>query len=241
MEHMKVLIAEDDFSSRKLLKHLIETLPDYQIVAEVSDGEALLTAIYKERPDIVLADIGLPLLNGMEAIKSCIDLFEGMQVIFITGSDHYALEAFSVRAIDYILKPIDRTRLYAALKRASSFINHYREISNKPLFQKDLMIKHNNAILFIPLNQIIFIERVDRKSVIHTENRFYETYDALSSLIEHLDSRFIMCHRSYILNIEHLELIKTYGQSYYGYFKNYEKAAKISKNKLNELQQVKSH
>ncbi|WP_409300728.1 LytR/AlgR family response regulator transcription factor [Peribacillus sp. SCS-155] len=220
------------------MRHLIGGLPDYRIVAEASDGEELIRSILTEKPDVALVDIGMPLLNGFEAIKSCINLHPTLGVIFITGTDDYAIEAFSVRAIDYILKPIERSRLYTALDRAvhTVQINNERARSSK----KDLMVKQQNSINFVPFNDIIFIERFDRKTVIHTTNKQYETYDSLSSFEGSLDSRFLFSHRSYIINMDHLEKIENNGQSYMAFFKNYQRYAKISRNKIAELQQYKS-
>ncbi|RFU70798.1 DNA-binding response regulator [Peribacillus saganii] len=235
---MKVLIAEDDSSTRKFLKHFIERLPNFDIVGEACNGEDLISSIVTSRPDIVLVDIGMPLLNGMDAIKSCVNLFPMLQVIFITGSDDYALEAFNVKAVDYILKPVEGVRLYTALERAAQ--NHDQALNKKTAPKKDLMIKLNQSIIFIPQEEILFIERLERKSVIHTKVRQYETNDSLGHLGSLLDSRFLACHRSYIINMEKLEMVEASGQSYKAHFKNYEKTAKISKNKLVELQQYKS-
>ena len=113
---MRVLIADDNATSRKLLKHLIKTVPNVQIVGEAINGEDLISKVMMEKPDIALVDIDMPLLNGMEAVKSCKKIVPSLQVIFITGHEEYALEAFGVNAIDYIVKPIDRDRLYAALE-----------------------------------------------------------------------------------------------------------------------------
>src|SRR4051794_17416584 len=100
---MKVLIADDNPASRKLMKHLIKHLSNYQIVADVANGEELIRKVIMEKPDIALVDINMPLLSGMEAVKSCKKILPSLQVIFITGYDEYALEAFEVNAIDYIV------------------------------------------------------------------------------------------------------------------------------------------
>jgi two-component system, LytTR family, response regulator len=235
---LKVLIAEDDFTSRKLLKRFIDNLPDYKVVGEVANGEEFIRYVMTEKPDIALVDIGMPLLNGMEAVKSCKELFPSLQVIFITGHDEYAVDAFNVRAVDYILKPIERNRLYAALERAARVSNHH--INKEMTFKKNLMIKQQNNITFIPLEEILFIERMGRKSVIHTINQKFETNETLTSLDSTLDSRFMTSHRSYIINLELLTRIEVVGQMYKAYFKNYNETAKVSKHKLAELQRYKS-
>jgi two-component system LytT family response regulator len=237
---MKVLIAEDNAPSRKLLKHLIKSVPNYQIVGEAVNGEDLINKVMMEKPDIVLVDINMPLLNGMEAVKSCKKILPTLQVIFITGHDEYALEAFGVNAIDYIVKPIERGRLYSALERAAAFSKQTGTVPPSAPVKKDLMIKQRNQYSFIPLEEIIFIERADRKAVIHTVNQKIELNEALTDLEEILDSRFVASHRSYIINLQYLTKIEAAGQSYNAYFKNYEETAKVSKNKLAELQKCKS-
>lgn len=234
---MNVLIAEDDASSRKLLRYFIGSLPHYEIVGEAANGEELIQLVTKAKPDIALVDIGMPLMDGMEAVKACKELFPSLQVIFITGHDEYAIEAFSVRAVDYILKPIERNRLYSALERAAQASHSKPE--HEPSVKKNLMIKQHKNILFIPLDDIIFIERIDRKSVIHTKNNIFETNEALTSLEDALDSRFIASHRSYIINVGLLTKIEASGQMYKAYFKDYDKTARISKHKIDELQRYK--
>ncbi|PLT34450.1 LytTR family DNA-binding domain-containing protein [Bacillus sp. V5-8f] len=235
---MNILIAEDDPSSRKLIKHFIESIPNYKVTGEAVNGEELIRRIVTDRPDVALVDIGMPLLNGMEAIKSCKELFPDLQVIFITGNDEYALEAFDVSAIDYILKPIERTRLYAALERAGQVLN--KNYENEAVSHKNLMIKQQNSITFIPFEEIYFIERTDRKSLIHTIHNKIEAKEALTSLEKLLDTRFMASHRSYIINLDYLSKIEACGQMYIAYFKNYRETAKISKHKLSELQYYKS-
>ncbi|MED3965956.1 LytTR family DNA-binding domain-containing protein [Niallia taxi] len=236
---MRVLIAEDHAPSRKLLRHLIKPLQNFQIVGEVESGEDLICMVMKEKPDLILVDINMPLLNGLEAVKSCKKMMSFIQVIFITGHDNFALEAFDVNAIDYILKPINRDRLYAALDRAKAFCKPVAW-NEQPSIKKDLMVKHSNQFSFIPLDDIIFIERADRKAVIHTVDQKIELNEALTNLEENLDSRFFASHRSYIINLQYLKRIETTGQTYKAYFKQYEETAKISKNKLSELQRKKS-
>ncbi|WP_050181352.1 LytR/AlgR family response regulator transcription factor [Domibacillus robiginosus] len=235
---MKVLIAEDDAASRKLLRYFIGSLPDYKIVGEATNGEELIKYVTKEKPDIALVDIGMPLMDGMEAVKACKELFPSLQVIFTTGHDDYALEAFNVRAVDYILKPIERNRLYSALERAAQAGK--LKAGKEPSAKKNLTIKQHKNIIFIPLDEIIFIEREDRKSVIYTRNNKFETNETLASLEEALDSRFIASHRSCIINMRFLIKIEAAGQGYKAYFKDYDRSAKVSKHKIDELQRYMS-
>jgi two-component system LytT family response regulator len=145
-----------------------------------------------------------------------------------------------VNAIDYIVKPIERDRLYAALERAAALSQKTAAEQHPPKLQKELMVKQHNNFSFIPLDEIIFIERADRKSVIHTIDKKIELNEALTNLEGLLDSRFVVSHRSYIINLQYLTRIEVAGQTYKAHFKHYGETAKVSKNKLVELQKCKS-
>lgn len=105
---------------------------------------------------------------------------------------------------------------------------------------KNLMLKESNYVIFVPLNEIMFIERSGRKSIIHTGNKEYATNDSLARLYEQLDVNFIFCHRSYIINIDFLEIIEQKGQCFIGHFKN-NKKARISKSMVKELKDYKTN
>ncbi|WP_209121049.1 LytTR family DNA-binding domain-containing protein [Alkalihalobacillus sp. BA299] len=237
---MNVLIAEDDRASRKLLKYFIENLPQFQIVGEATNGEELIRCVMDEKPDIAIVDIEMPLLDGMEAIKSCKNLLPSLEVIFTTGHDQYALAAFDVSAVDYIIKPIDRQRLYNALEKVEKRLKQSGLTPEKEQMNKEIMIKRNNQITFLPPEEILFIEKLDRKSVIHTKDDKFETNEPLTSYENKLDTRFMVSHRSYIINLDHLSKVEAVGQMYKAHFKNYSETAKISKRKIGELRQLKT-
>ncbi|TDL31135.1 response regulator transcription factor [Jeotgalibacillus sp. S-D1] len=231
---MRLLIAEDDLTSRKLIKNLIDRFTDYKIVAEATNGEELIKMVIREKPDVTLVDIGLPLLNGMDAIKSCKEIIPDLHVIFITGNDEYAIEAFNINAADYIIKPIQVPRLLKSLERVK---NSNLSDCNK---KKDIMIKHNNSYIFIPKGEIMFIVRKERKSVIHSKKGQYETNEPLSNLEKKLDQRFLTSHRSNIINMDLLDKIEAVGHMYIACFKNYKEKAKITKSKFHFVQLYKA-
>jgi hypothetical protein len=104
---------------------------------------------------------------------------------------------------------------------------------------KDLMIKYKNKLVFILLDKILFIERVGRKTFIHTHEQKYETNESLNGIFQSLDSRFCFSQRSYIINMDNLEMIMPLEKGYLGKFKRYDLAAKISKLKMQEIQKYK--
>lgn len=237
VEYIKVIIADDDRSSRTLLSHFIQLLSDYTVVAEASNGEEFIDLVMKEKPEIVLVDISMPVLNGIEAVKVCHEVFPSLQVIFTTGHDEFAVEAFNISATDYIVKPIERTRLFMALEKAKKSVqlqkklalNQIRKSSNK------LAIKSNNTFIYLAIDDIIYIEKEGRKTILHTSNDRFETTEALQDLEGKLPESFYKTHRSYLVNLTKIIKIESSGETYLAFFIGSEKVAHISKLKINEV------
>lgn len=166
----------------------------------------------------------------VEVVGSCINITK--QLIKALSPEDYLNQTLS--------KKISEKILHDALQRTTHMINQTLNQSNIPV-KKNLTIKNSSNIIFVPLTDIIFIERLNRKSVIHTINKQYETYESLFNLSQQLDINFCRCHKSYIVNVDYLEIIEQIGQKYIGHFKNYEKTVKISGNMLLELKKYKSY
>ncbi|GAB7386696.1 LytTR family DNA-binding domain-containing protein [Bacillaceae bacterium] len=240
MKTIKTIIAEDHEPSRKILTRFLEYVPDFTVVAQVTNGEDLVQAVMAEQPQLVLADIKMPLLNGVEAVKECVKIFPDLKFIFITAYDEFAVEAFRISAVDYIVKPIERNRLYQALERARKAIKANERSAEAEKPHKVLTIRFNRSIYYIPFKEILFIEKVDRRSVIHTLGKKYETYETLETLNERLDNIFYQTHRSFIVNLEHISCITASGKSYLAFFRGYQEYAQISKQKIGKVQELKS-
>lgn len=237
MDKLSIVISDDDETSRMLLRHFLELVPYFDIIGEASTGEELVMLVMKKKPDIVLVDINMPGLNGIEAVKMCKEFLPFLQVIFTTGYDEFAVEAFNISAIDYIVKPIKRTRLYMALEKAKKLINlsKGKQLSKSV---KKLTLKASNSYLYLPMEDILFIEKECRKTIIHTKSMSYETNDALQVIEEKLDSFFYKTHRSFIVNLKQIIKIETIGGSYTAYFSGSNKTSQISKLKINEVQNL---
>jgi two-component system LytT family response regulator len=236
MDPIGVVIADDDHSSRKILQGFLQLLPQFEVIDEVPSGNDLITSVMKNRPDIVLVDIGMPGISGMDAVKTLRELTPSLHVIFTTGYDSFAVEAFDVSAVDYVVKPINLSRLKQALDKATELVKKTNEpkLQNRSL--EKLLVKKQNAIYFISVSDVIFIERIDRKTIIHTFEENYESYEPLSEWEEKLGVNFYKAHRSYIVNLDLIERIESSGETYIAYFKNYAKHAYISKQKVNQVQ-----
>jgi two-component system, LytTR family, response regulator len=236
MEKTTVILADDDDSSRLLLSKFIEALADFEVIGEASNGAELVDIVMKKQPDIALVDIHMPTLNGVEAVRVCQEVNSHLQVIFTTGSVDFAVDAFNVSAIDYIVKPIERIRLYMALEKAKKAIQLENNLNKEAL--NKIAIKSNNSFIYLSIEDIFFIEKEGRKCIIHTTNNQFETTQSLQELEEQLPFYFYKSHRSYLINIRKVEKIAPFGETFLAYFDSEKKVAHISKLKINDVYQL---
>lgn len=240
---LTLVIADDTPSSRRLLVRFLKFMPDVELVGEAENGERLIELVKEKKPNLALVDVNMPEMNGFEAIQSALMFHPKLKFVFITGYEEFAAEAFNISAADYIVKPVEQRRLQVAIEKVRRLI----EIDNVLSIQSGerqlelecvdkLIVRFDRSIYFIPYKDIFFIEKVERKSVIHTKEKVYETYENLSVLEERLPSVFIQTHRSYLVNFQHISHIRHSGETYLIYFYGYDKPAYISRNKMSTVQ-----
>lgn len=172
-------------------------LSTYDRAAEIlvfSSGEALLQASHGY--DIVLMDLNLPGKNGIAVVEALRAAQQNCQVIFITAHPDYALEAFGVDAVQYLLKPISEQALFHALDKAFQWMGQ--------LDDKTLLIAKDSNVQRIFLRDILYCEAVNHKIYIHTAAAQYAYFGTLATLGDKLDARFFQCHRSYIVNLHYV-------------------------------------
>lgn len=233
----RVLIAEDKPEFRKLMRKLIPLVhSSFEVVEEAVDGEDFIDKVFTVQPDLIFLDIDMPKKSGIEAVTEIIKVKPDLKFVFTTAYDHFALEAFGLKAMDYIVKPIKKERLYDVLETAHKIL-YNQTTQNQLARSKRIPIKSSGSQYFVPLEEIIFIEKQDRKTVIHLINEQISTNDTLEDLQSYLDDRFYQSHRSFIINLTMVYKIRPSGQSYMVSFDNYEHAAQISKNYIKGIQQ----
>lgn len=235
MEQIKVIIADDDLPSKTLLGYFIDLLSEYKIVGTAANGQELIQLVKQEEPDIVLVDILMPGINGVDAAKICKEMIPSLKIIFTTGSDEFAVEAFNLSAVDYIVKPIEKVRLFVALEKAKQSIELQKKNDSATVSEGKLAIKSHNVFHYILIEDILFIEKVGRKSIIHTENNTFETLESLQDLEERLPEYFYKTHRSYLVNLRKIVKIESLGETYGITFNKPNEIAYISKLKINEV------
>ncbi|WHY00430.1 LytTR family DNA-binding domain-containing protein [Neobacillus sp. DY30] len=240
MNPIKVLVADDHLASLEMMKYFISDLPDFQLVGQCESGEELVEQAMVKKPDLVLTDIKMPKKNGVKAIRECLSFCPKVKVIFITGFDEFAVEAFEIAAVDYLVKPIERTRLLQALNKAKNLIDleQGKKESSLPKVNKDVLaLRDTHCTLFIPMCEIYFIEKSGKKCLIYTDTEVYETNETIARIGTQLDETFFHSHRSYIINLQKITQIKQQNETFIAYFKDFDKHAGISKLRINELRE----
>lgn len=214
---IKALLIDDEELARSIVLEYLKEHVDVQVVGECSNGYEAVKLVSEMRPDILFLDIQMPKLNGFEVIEL---IEENPAVIFTTAFDEFALKAFEVNAIDYLLKPFSKERFSKALDAyrngKNKGLTSAKEAINQLDYQQRIVIKDNQEIAIIPFEDLCFIEAYDDYVKIHTAHKKYVKKKTLSSYEKELNpSLFVRVHRSFIINISKLQRIENYEKNCY--------------------------
>ncbi|MEG6615972.1 LytTR family DNA-binding domain-containing protein [Peptococcaceae bacterium 1198_IL3148] len=230
----KILLLEDEDYTRRFLKKIIleSTLVDE--VLDTPGGSEAITLAREYKPQIVLLDIELAPeeeINGIDVGRIIYNDNPNTYFVFITGYSKYAVDSFSVHPYDYILKPIKKARV---LEVINSLASKVAKDANFPKNER-ILIKSKNEIIFVSLQDILFVEKLDKKSFIHTCNNVIEANDTLTELENTLRDGYLRVHKSYIVNLAKVKKIKDIGnRSYVIQFDGTDKVAYMSRYKFEE-------
>ena len=195
---LTVVVADDEPLARERLRSLLAGQPDVTIVAEAGDGLAALQACAEHRPDVVLLDISMPGVDGLEAARHLAAFDPRPAVVFCTAYDTHALSAFEAAAIDYLMKPVRAERLASALERARTFLAG-RASTPAPTSQQartHLCARLRGSLRLIPLDEIHYLQAEEKYVVVHHARGEDLIEESLKSLEEEFASRFVRIHRN---------------------------------------------
>ncbi len=209
---IRVVIVDDEAPARALLREYCEAHRDVEVVGECENGFEAVRAIGEKAPDVVLLDVQMPKLDGFEVLEL---LDRPPVVVFVTAYDEYALRAFEVHAVDYVLKPVGRERLDKALARARERLEAAAPAPRAAALAASarppgehlarVLVKDGANVHVIPVARIDWIEAQDDYVAIHAEGRSHLKNQALADLADLLDpARFVRIHRSYLINLDRL-------------------------------------
>jgi two-component system response regulator AlgR len=209
---MKVLIADDEPLARERMAALLAELPGVQLVGEAADGREAVLRAEELRPDCVVLDIAMPVLDGLEAARHLAQLENPVAVIFCTAYDEHALAAFEASAVDYLVKPVRRERLAAALERASRFTGERFRLpiapGQPPQRRTHICARLRGNLKLVPVSDILYFLAEDKYVVVHHAGGEVLIEESLKALETEFTDRFVRIHRNCLVATERLGGLK---------------------------------
>jgi len=211
---IRTILIDDESLARDVVKHYLSSFPDIEVVAECADGFEGLKAITQHQPDFIFLDIQMPKINGFEMLEL---VEKHPAVIFTTAFDEYAIKAFEVNAVDYLLKPIDKARFDQAIQKLPARLNNadgstqelLDSASLNPAQNNRVVVKKNGVIKIIAVTDIHYLEADDDYVKLSTTEGIFHKNKTMSFFEQTLEpAQFIRIHRSYIINLAQVTRIE---------------------------------
>jgi two-component system LytT family response regulator len=229
MSTLRILVADDEPLARDRLLALLPKDVAYEIVGQYGTGPEAAAAIRRDQPDVAFLDMQMPGCDGLKVVAD-LPAAERPAVVFVTAHDQFAVEAFGVRAVDYVLKPFDRERLETALERAAEYVAARRAgdigarlegllatAAAAPARAERLAVKADGRFVFLRYDEIVWIEAADNYVIIHTTaGERLMPRDTLTALEERLGSQqFTRVNRSAVVRIDQVKELQPNQQGDY--------------------------
>ena len=216
---LRTIVVDDEPPARDLLREYLQADAGIEVVAECANGFEAVKAITELHPDLVFLDVQMPKLDGFEVL----DLVgAGPAVVFVTAYDEYALRAFDVHAVDYLLKPFGPDRLATALERVRSRLSGREGVSvgalvaaarHRDVPAHRILVRDGPKVHVVPIDALDYVEAQDDYVCLHTGGRRLLKEQTMAEVEAVLDpARFVRIHRSVILNIERLARVEPYAK-----------------------------
>ena len=213
---IRAVIADDEMLARKFIRRMLKDEPDVEIVGECANGKEAVSMIRSEKPDLIFLDVQMPEKDGFAVLQSIPELPE---IIFTTAYEQYAIRAFELHALDYLLKPFDQARFRDAIKHAKEHLRSARDkdvrrqidallqsVEKKPQYLERLVIKSGGRISFLSTDEINWIEADDKYVHLHTSKINPMVRQTLNAMEAQLDpKKFKRIHRSAIVNVARIK------------------------------------
>lgn len=218
---LRVLLVDDEAPARSRLRHMLRDEPDIEIVGEIASGRQAVEAIRELRPDLVFLDVQMPGLNGLEVCRALAPE-ELPRIVFVTAYDRYALEAFELHALDYLLKPFDQERFRKTLAHARNQVRpaasaasadpvlaalkHLQAATTRP---ERLVFKCDGRVVFVRFEEVDYVESEGNYAKIHAGTAVHLVRETLSALEQQLaPDRFLRISRSVIVNLDRVKEVQ---------------------------------
>jgi two-component system LytT family response regulator len=216
---MKVLIVDDEPLAREGMALLLKDQPSVRSIAEARNGAEAVEAIRAQRPDLVMLDVQMPEMDGFGVLRA-IGAEHMPPVIFVTAHDRYAIQAFEVNAIDYLLKPVTRERCSQALDRVRERIgagqdNRHvmsllQQLAAPPRYLARVALRAAGKVSFVSIEDILFVQAAENYVQLHLKNARHLLHVPIATFESSLDPQiFLRIHRSLVVNVKHIQELET--------------------------------
>jgi DNA-binding LytR/AlgR family response regulator len=204
---MQVLIADDEPIARQVLRELLADCPGIEVAGEACTGAEVLDLVLQAKPDLVFLDVQMPAMDGL-AVARALRGSPLPLVIYVTAYETHALEAFETGAVDYLLKPVRRERLTAALDKARAQLAGLRPAPVEPTEPRRIAGRRGATVHLLGLDDVVAFQASGDVVVIHTTTGwFYAEYSLRAVATRLPSSRFRRVHRSTIINVDHIRTL----------------------------------
>jgi two-component system LytT family response regulator len=243
---LKALIVDDEEQARERLKRLLSGNEEVEVLGEAENGRQAVEMVEATGPDLMFLDIQMPEMDGFQVIRM---LTKPPLIIFVTAYDEYAIKAFEINALDYLLKPFSRERLNQAIEKAlrefsgkSDFTGRidalFRTLNEQKRYMERVAVRHEGRIFVIPVNDIDWIGSAEGAIYIHTKDKQYLTTYTLDEFENRLSPvTFFRAHRSAIVNLNRIKEVVPWFAGSYRVRLSSGAEIDISRNRVKELKQ----
>jgi two-component system response regulator AlgR len=216
-QSLRIVIADDEAPARSRIRDLLEDCAAtfaLEVVGEAANGRALIDLLQRTPADVVLLDIRMPEMDGIEAAQHIQKLPDPPSLIFTTAYDAYALKAFELHAVDYLLKPIRLRRLHDALTRVRSITPLSLDVLQQltPEARRHLSVQERGRLVLVPVEKILFMRAELKYVTIRTAEREHLLEESLTRLEQEFHEKFVRIHRSCLVARDHIESFERGGE-----------------------------
>ena len=247
---IRCMIVDDEKPARDELSFLLEDFDDIQVLAQVDNGRDAIEIQKNESIDLVFLDINMPVITGIRVAEKWMALDQPPMIIFTTAYDEYAIRAFDLNAVDYILKPISCERLSAAIKkvRDKTLLQQKKEIgslaekmaSDGACGMDKICFESGGRYIPLDISAIVYATIKEKHTLIYTTQGAFDYGHSLSYLEERLHSdKFFRSHRAYLMNIEYVEAIEPwFNNTYMVKMKGYDEKVPVARNQIKSFKET---
>ena len=209
--NMRVLIVDDEPPARERMRSMLAEAGEFEVAGEAGHGEQAIDLVDKLTPDIVLLDVRMPGIDGLEVARHLAALPEPPAVIFTTAFDEYALQAFDSEAVAYLLKPIRAEKLRAALAKAARLtrpqLQQVAAATRAPAHRQHIGVRGRDGLRLIPIEEVYYFHADQKYTTVKHQKGEDLIEDSLKTLEEEFSASFVRIHRNAVVNTRYLERI----------------------------------